>query len=322
MAILLALLSALAYGTADYVAGVVSQKSSAWQVAVIATLTATAAAIPVALLEGGDPAGRDWGLAVVAGLGSGFGSAFLYRGLATARMSVVAPLSAVTTAVIPVGIGLGLGERPSTLALLGIAIAIPAIVLVASAAEEAGDAGETASAAAANKRQREAVAGAARTAGEHGARVHDYAHVHDPALGAAPRSSGIVDGLLAGAGFGVLFAAAGRIDEAAGMAPTVLMQVAGLVAVVGVATALREDWVPRTRAAWSSWPVGPLVVVAVVALMLATREGLLSVVAVIASLYPAVTVLLAAALLGERVSRGQAIGLALAAGAVSLVAAG
>ncbi|MBJ7471351.1 MAG: EamA family transporter [Solirubrobacteraceae bacterium] len=284
MAILLALVSAIAYGIADFVGGVVTQRSSAWPVAVVAALTGAVAAVPVALLEGGSPTGGDWLLAAIGGTALGIGSAFLYRGLASGQMTVVAPLSAVTTAVIPVGIGLALGERPSTLAMLGIGVAIPAILLVASAEGSA-----------------------------------DGASGHQPT---ATKSNGVVDGLIAGTGFGVLFAAAGRIDEAAGLVPTILMQLAAVVGVVVVAVLLGEDWVPRERSAWRAWVVGPLVVGAIVALMFATRTGLLSVVSVIASLYPAVTVLLAAALLGERVGRLQAAGLALAAAAVSMVAAG
>lgn len=56
--------------------------------------------------------------------------------------------------------------------------------------------------------------------------------------------------------------------------------------------------------------------------LLATRQGLLVVVAVLAALYPAVTVLLARAVLHERSSRGQVVGLVMAAGAVVAITAG
>ena len=61
---------------------------------------------------------------------------------------------------------------------------------------------------------------------------------------------------------------------------------------------------------------------AVIAFYYATKHGLLSVTSVITALYPASTVLLAAVLLHERVTKWQGVGLALAAVAVSLVALG
>jgi drug/metabolite transporter (DMT)-like permease len=67
---------------------------------------------------------------------------------------------------------------------------------------------------------------------------------------------------------------------------------------------------------------GVLATTAVVAFLLATQRGLLSVASVVTSLYPAVTVLLAASLLRERIHRSQALGLALCTVAVGLVAGG
>ena len=67
---------------------------------------------------------------------------------------------------------------------------------------------------------------------------------------------------------------------------------------------------------------GVLGALATVCFLLATREGFLSVASVVTSLYPAVTVVLAASVLGEHVHRAQAAGLLMCALAVSLVAAG
>jgi len=67
---------------------------------------------------------------------------------------------------------------------------------------------------------------------------------------------------------------------------------------------------------------GGLGAAATVAFLLAAQHGSLAVAAILASLYPAVTVLLAAALLKEHIHRGQAVGLALCAAAVTCVAAG
>ena len=93
-------------------------------------------------------------------------------------------------------------------------------------------------------------------------------------------------------------------------------------AIALTATVLGARWVPDHRS--QAWGVvaGLLGTGAVVAFLLATQRGLLTVASVLTSLYPAVTVLLAAALLREHVHRAQALGLALCALAVGLVAGG
>ena len=67
---------------------------------------------------------------------------------------------------------------------------------------------------------------------------------------------------------------------------------------------------------------GVLATLAVVGFMLARQQGLLSVAAVLTSLYPAATVLLASLVLHERIHRGQSVGLALCAASVVCVALG
>jgi drug/metabolite transporter (DMT)-like permease len=88
------------------------------------------------------------------------------------------------------------------------------------------------------------------------------------------------------------------------------------------ATVLRQAWLPRSRAAWSAVVMGPLGATAQGAFLYASQHGLLSVVSVISSLYPASTVLLAAVVLREKILRWQAVGLVTATLAVALVAAG
>jgi drug/metabolite transporter (DMT)-like permease len=284
MAVVLALLSAAAYGTADYIGGVIAGRASAWQVAVVVMVSATLASLPVALLVGGDPVLSDWLLSFGGGAAAGTGTAFLYRGLARGRMTVVATLSGVVAAIIPVIIGLVQGDRPSSLALVGIACALPAIVLVA------GGGGED-----------ETASGDEPTESARGA---------------------IADGLIAGTGFGLLFAATGSLSDDAGLLAVPALEIGGVLGIIAVAALLGHDWWPRERAAWGAWSSGVLGFAAVALVTLASREGLLAVVAVIASLYPAFTVLLAAVFLGERIARLQGVGLALAAAAVVLVAAG
>lgn len=275
MAIVLSLLSALAYGVSDFLGGILAKRAPAWQIAVVGQTSSGVFSLAAAIVIGGSPTGHDLLFGALAGLGGGFGAAFLYRGLATARMSVVAPLSGVGTALIPAVVGLVTGDRPSTWALLGIVVAFPAIVLIS--------------------------------------RVSDDSPAH---------RSGIVDGILAGVGFGLLFTFLGQVGDEGGLYPLAMSQVTSILSVIITAIILRQSWVPRERAAWNAAVMGPLGALAQGSFLYATQHGLLSIVSVISSLYPASTVLLAAIILREKIQRWQAVGLVAAAAAVALVAAG
>ena len=230
----------------------------------------------VALVADGRPSGADLAWAALAGVGNGFGTAFLYRGLSSGRMGVVAPVSGVGAALLPVIVGVSIGERPSALVWVGIAVAFPAIWFVS----------------------REPVA-------------------TEPAAG-----SGLVDGVLAGLGFGLLFVALSRVSEDAGLLPLALNQAVGGLVIIAVAVTLHQPWLPREGRAALGVVSGLLGAVATGLFMVASRDGNLTVTAVVVSLYPAFTVLLAALVLREHVHRAQGFGLALCAVSVVLVAAG
>ena len=95
-----------------------------------------------------------------------------------------------------------------------------------------------------------------------------------------------------------------------------------MVCVALTATALGGRWVPRERS--QAWGIvaGLLATAAVVAFLLATQTGLLTVASVVTSLYPAITIAMAAVVLRERIHASQGIGLLLCGVAVGLVAAG
>ena len=140
----------------------------------------------------------------------------------------------------------------------------------------------------------------------------------------APASgpTGLLDGVLAGIGFGVLFAALGQVPAGAGFWPLAAAEVAAVVTVVVACLALRGDVLPHAREQWWGLVSGLLAAAAGFSFLVATHHGLLSVSAVLVSLYPAFTVLLAALVLRERIHRVQGAGLALCGVAVVLVAAG
>ena len=279
IAVALSLLSAVAYGLSDFVGGVLSKRASPWSVALVGQLAGAVLVLALTLVTSGTPTTADVGWAVVAGIGNGLGTAFLYRGFASGRMGVVAPVSGVGAALVPVAVGLLTGERPAALVWVGIAAALPGIWLVA----------------------REPVS-------------HDLT---------GPRAAtGLVDGVLAGLGFGSLFAALAQIPEEAGFVPLALNQLVAGVVIVVAAVLLREPWLPRSRYAAAGVSTGALGTLATGAFLLASQQGLLTVTSVLASLYPAVTVVLAATVLREHVHRAQAAGLVLCGVAVALVAAG
>src|SRR3954467_2552085 len=130
MAVLLALCSALAYGLSDFVGGILSRRTSAWSVAVVGQSSSAVCTSLVALLVAGDPAPASFGWGVVAGVGGGMGTGFLYRGFASGRMGVVAPVSAVGAALLPAAIAVLTGERPSMIGWIGMAAALPGFWLV------------------------------------------------------------------------------------------------------------------------------------------------------------------------------------------------
>lgn len=134
MGVLLATLAALTYGVADYCGGRASRTATSVAVAFWAEAAGVLLAV-ILLLVLGDPfpAGRDVWLGLLTAASAAVGLVAFYAALAGRAMSVVAPLTAVISAVIPVFIGLLQGERPGPAALGGIAVAGVAIALVSGA---------------------------------------------------------------------------------------------------------------------------------------------------------------------------------------------
>jgi drug/metabolite transporter (DMT)-like permease len=130
MAVVLALLGALIYGTADFAGGMASRRAPALAVVFCAQLVGVALLMVLLVLVPGrfDLPSFGWGAA--AGACGGMALLVFYRSLATGAMTVVAPLTAVMSAIVPVIGGLAFGERPSPLALVGVVLAVAAVVLV------------------------------------------------------------------------------------------------------------------------------------------------------------------------------------------------
>ena len=131
--VILAALSGLVWGVGDFAGGKGTQRVAALTVAVLSKLASLPLlALYLVLLH--DPLRPEvlgWG--AVAGVFGMAGLVIFYRALASGAMAVVAPVSAVTAAVLPMVVGLAMGERPGALPLTGAGCAIVAIALVSAA---------------------------------------------------------------------------------------------------------------------------------------------------------------------------------------------
>src|SRR6516162_4661220 len=274
MGILLGLAAALLYGGSDFGGGLASRRFGPIRVTVIGAAVSAVLAWAALIASGGPgPSARAivWGLA--AGLGGGTGTLVLYRGLARGQMSVVGPVSAVGAAVVPVVAGVALGEHPSVLAVAGVLVSLPAIVLVAASGSVRGKLG-----------------------------------------------GGLVDGLAAGLAFGILFVGLAQAGRNAGLWPVASEQTGALLPVLAVAVKSRVPLRIPVRAAGLPVLAGVSGMAATLAYFYATHFSMLAVAAVLVSLYPGVTVLLARLMLNERFSRAQRAGLGLCALAVAAIA--
>jgi drug/metabolite transporter (DMT)-like permease len=140
---ILALAAALLYGTADFLGGVASRRASAFAVLALTVPAGAVVMVLVALLGGflghgglGTPASMgDWsaaGWAAASGVCGAAGLVAFYAGFASAPISVVAPVAALVSAVLPVGVAIAGGERTGAAVIAGGLICLVAVVLVSS----------------------------------------------------------------------------------------------------------------------------------------------------------------------------------------------
>lgn len=277
MPVLLATLSSLVYGTADFTGGIASRRNDGVVVTVVSqTFGCVALVVALAVWPEVTVGASDLWWGALAGVGGGLGLMCFYPALAKGPMSAVAPTTAVCSAVVPLLAGLVAGERPSPPALAGVLLALPAIVLVA------------------------------RESGSHGradARV-------------------VAMSVAAGVGFGWFFIGVSQASQDAGMWPLAGARVASIGLVGSLCLFTGRSFRPARGTTPTVALAGVLDLLANALYLLAATRGLLSVVSVLGSLYPASTVLLAVAFLHERLSRPQWVGVVMAVGAVALVAAG
>lgn len=283
--LLLALASALFYGSADFIGGLVSRRVAAIPVVLIsqaAGLLLVAVLLP--LLPDAAPTPTDFWWGAAAGVAGGTGVGLLYHALAIGTMSVVAPTTAITAVAIPVVVSVAMGERPGLLAVTGILLGIGAIVLVGQ--------------------QTDTIPGSK----ESRARAH--------------RSLGIGTALGAGVAIGAFLLALAQTRTEAGLWPLVSARFASVTLVALVAVTRRSSLRMPSRLGALTVTGGVLDMAANALYLLAAQTGPLSPVVTLSSLYPASTVLLARVVLGERLSSWQTAGVACALIAVLLIVRG
>ncbi len=273
--VVLGLISAVTWGSGDFGGGMLVRRAPVLGVVLISQLVGTSIALILAVILGETlplPADIPWSLA--GGLCGGVGIVALYRGLAVGRMGVVAPVTGVLAAAIPVVFGALLEGLPAPLVVVGIGLAIAAVILVS--------------------------------------------RVDDGRAGPSGLGLALVAGIALG-GFGV---AISQISDGHAFGPLTIIRATGTLLIVAVAVLGRQAWRTDRRLLPAMAGVGVLDMAGNAAFILAVQAGSLAVAAVLSSLYPVTTVVLASVVLRERVTRSHATGIALAAGAIVCIAAG
>ena len=130
MAALLALCSAACYGSGDFFGGLASRTRPARAVVVVSQVVGLLWLTTLAPFLGGNPTVADLLAGCAGGAIGGVALLIFYQALATGTMSVVAPITAVISAAVPVAVGVLGGERPGIQAGVGIMLALPAVWLL------------------------------------------------------------------------------------------------------------------------------------------------------------------------------------------------
>jgi drug/metabolite transporter (DMT)-like permease len=241
----------------------------------VSQLVGTVLALVLAIVRGETmPLPEDLPWSIAGGLTGGIGIVALYRGLAIGRMGVVAPVTGVLAAVIPITFGIVVEGLPTITVIVGIALAIVAVVLVS--------------------------------------------RVDDGRGGASGLGLALVSGVAIG-GFGI---AINQISAGHAFGPLTIIRASEAVLIGAIIVIGRQAW--RTDRRWlpAMAGVGVLDMAGNAGFILAVQAGSLAIAAVLSSLYPVTTVILATIVLRERVTRSHAVGIALAVAAIVCIASG
>lgn len=288
----MALLSAVSWGAADFAGGITTRLSSNIFAVFMAQAVGLLTAAVLLGLSGEavpGPAASAW--AAAAGAAGVFGLAFFYLALSRGTMGLVAPLTALLAAAIPAIVGLLGGDDLGGLELVGMVAALAAVVLIALPDRRLG---------------------MPVLPTYHGSRSREWFLI-----------------LLSGAGFAAFFLCIDAAHAAGGETwwTLFLVKVAGVTSVVlGSLVALPLGRVPALRVGQAALLVGIVAGTADFSgnlfFVLGSQAGELSVVVVLSSLYPVGTALLARFFLHERLGPLRLAGVGLAVTGVVLIGLG
>jgi uncharacterized membrane protein len=299
VSIVLALVTAALFGGADFAGGMATKRVSVLHVVFGAHLVGAVGAVLAALVMTGplgwDELADDMALAAFGGLFGLAGVGLLYRRLAIGPMSVVAPVTAITAAVLPAAWGLLGGERLTSIGAFGLFAGLVAVLLVSWTTDDGPNGGSS------------------------------------PPV--TPQV--IIEALLAGAGFGAIFIAFDATDDAVAPWPVAGGRIftSAVMVVIVVSLAARGSGPKRFVAVGEQGDrFRSLALVAAAGLgdtaanvtfIYATTDGgRLAVVSVLSALYPVGTVILARLILGERMTRPQRLGFVAAMTSAAALALG
>ncbi len=274
--VIFGLAASLFWGSGDFSGGLASRRANASSVVTVAYAVGFVLLVALALIwKEPFPSPLDFVWGGLAGLAGAVGLISFYSALSIGRMGIVAPVSAVLTASLPVLFSAFTQGLPSLLQLGGFVLALLAIGLISRPEQAKG------------------------------------------------RPEGIGLALLAGCGFGCFFILISRVNHTATFWPLAVARLTSVLLLLIVVRIRQQQMrmLPKLMIAPLVLLAGVLDAIGNAFFVLATHVGRLDIAAVLSSLYPAATVLLAALVLRERVTRIQAIGILLALAAVPLISA-
>lgn len=271
----LGLAAALAWGAGDFGGGLASRRVPVYGVVLVSQATGFIMSFAAATMRGESfPTGGDVLVCLIGGALGAFGITMLYRGLAIGRMGIVAPVTGVLAAVIPVVAGFLIEGVPPPLVLVGIVIAVVAVIMVSRVADETGG------------------------------------------------RAGLAEALAGGTAIGLFGVAISQLSPGDVFADLAVIRLVQGILVVAAVLVTRSAWRPGRSLLLPLIVIGILDTAGNGFYLAAVQTGQLAIASVLSAMYPVATVVLAAVVLREPVTRDHTIGIVLAGAAIALIGAG
>ncbi len=272
--IIFGLAASLFWGSGDFSGGLASRRDNAASVVLAAYTVGCVLLVILALIwreAFPSPINVLWG--GLSGVSGAIGLIAFYSALSIGRMGIIAPVSAILTAGIPVLFSAYTQGLPSLLQLGGFVLALFAIGLVSRPERAKG------------------------------------------------RPEGLGLALIAGCGFGCFFVLISRVSPGATFWPLAVARLTSVGVLLVVISIRRQKILPKKSITLLVILAGVLDALGNAFFVFATHVGRLDVAAILSSLYPVATVLLATLILHERMTRIQTLGILLALLAIPMISA-